>query len=454
MSRPSTAELAAWDHQYLWHPFTQMRDWLAEAPLVIERGEGNYLIDTDGRRYLDGVSSLWCNVHGHRKRELDDALKAQCDQIAHTTMLGLANVPATILAKRLVELAPALLTRVFYSDAGATAVEIALKLALQFWQLRGETQRTRFVALTEAYHGDTLGAVGVGYSETFHRFFRPVLTPALRIDPPHVFRWQRGDTPERALTRALEVAERVFSEHGGTVAALIVEPLMQGAAGMWAQPTAYLSALRELTRRHGALLICDEVATGFGRTGRMLAVEHTGVEPDLLCLGKGLTGGYLPLAATLASEEIFSAFLKPYENFEAFFHGHTFTGNPLAAAVALANLDVFEHERVIARVQERTRQLAGLLAELADRMPHVGDVRQWGLMVGIELVRDRAGQTPYDASTRMGGRVIRAARRRGVILRPLGNVIILMPPLSITSAELDELVRVTAESIEAATAEG
>jgi adenosylmethionine-8-amino-7-oxononanoate aminotransferase len=367
-------------------------------------------------------------------------------------MLGLANVPATVLAKRLVELTPASLARVFYSDAGATAVEIALKLALQFWQLRGEAQRTRFVALSEAYHGDTLGAVGVGYSEAFHRFFRPVLTPASRIDPPHVFRWQRGDPPERALARALEDAERVFREHGGEVAALIVEPLMQGAAGMWAQPTGYLPALRELTRRHGALLICDEVATGFGRTGRMFAVEHEGVEPDLLCLGKGLTGGYLPLAATLASEEIFSAFLAPYEAFEAFFHGHTFTGNPLAAAVALANLDVFEHERVIARVQERTRQLGGLLAELGGRLPHVGDVRQWGLMVGIELVRDRAGHTPYEARARMGSRVIGAARQRAVILRPLGNVIILMPPLSITATELDELVRVTAESIEAATA--
>jgi adenosylmethionine-8-amino-7-oxononanoate aminotransferase len=366
-------------------------------------------------------------------------------------MLGLANVPATILAKRLVELTPASLTRVFYSDAGATAVEIALKLALQFWQLRGEPRRTRFIALTEAYHGDTLGAVGVGYSETFHRFFRPVLTPASRIDPPHVFRWQRGDTPEGALARALADAERVFSEHDGEVAALIVEPLMQGAAGMWAQPRGYLPALRALARRHGALLICDEVATGFGRSGRMFAVEHEGVEPDLLCLGKGLTGGYLPLAATLASEEIFSAFLAPYEEFEAFFHGHTFTGNPLAAAVALANLDVFEQERVIARVQERTRQLAGLLAELGERTPQVGDVRQWGLMVGIELVRDRAGHTPYDARAKMGSRVVRAARQRGIILRPLGNVIVLMPPLSISAAELDELVRVTAESIRVAT---
>ncbi|MEO8602053.1 MAG: adenosylmethionine--8-amino-7-oxononanoate transaminase [bacterium] len=450
MSRPTTAELTTWDHQYLWHPFTQMRDWLSEAPLIIERGEGNYLVDTDGRRYLDGVSSLWCNVHGHRHPELDAALKAQCDQIAHSTMLGLANVPATVLAKRLIDIAPAPLRRVFYSDAGATAVEVALKLALQYWQLRGQPQRTRFVALTEAYHGDTLGAVGVGYSETFHRFFRPVITPALRIDPPHVFRWQQHQSPERALELALADAERVFAAHGSEVAALIVEPLMQGAAGMWAQPTGYLPRLRELARQHGALLICDEVATGFGRTGKMFAVQHEGIEPDILCLGKGITGGYLPLAATLTSEAIFEAFLSPYESFEAFFHGHTYTGNPLACAVALANLTIFERDAVVKRTGERACQLAGLLAGLPARLPHVGDVRQWGLMVGIELVRDVATRAVFDPALKIGQRVIKAARRRGVLLRPLGNVVILMPPLSISAEELAQLVRVTIESIQEA----
>lgn len=453
MSRPTTAELAAWDRQYLWHPFTQMQDWLAEEPLIIEAGDGNYLVDTDGNRYLDGVSSLWCNVHGHRKRELDEALIAQTQRIAHTTMLGLANVPATELAKRLIELAPPGLTRVFYSDAGATAVEIALKLALQYWQLKGETTRTRFAALTEAYHGDTLGAVGVGYSETFHRFFRPVVTPALRLDPPHVFRWQQHQSPARAVELALADARRVFAEHGAELAALIVEPLMQGAAGMWAQPLGYLPALAELAREHGTLLICDEVATGFGRTGRLFAVEHEHVRADLLCLGKGITGGYLPLAATLASEAIFDAFLAPYERFEAFFHGHTYTGNPLACAVAVANLDVFAAEQVVERVQSRAALLAGLLAETAARIPQVGDIRQWGLMVGLELVRDAETRAPYDPALKIGQRVVRAARRRGVIIRPLGGVIILMPPLSITEAELERLVRVTAESIQEAVAE-
>lgn len=449
MSKYSTADLIEWDRRYVWHPFTQMQEWFSEEPIVIERGEGNYLIDTNGRRYLDGVSSLWCNVHGHRKRELDDALRAQCDRIAHSTMLGLANVQATLLAKRLVELTPSSLTRVFYSDAGATAVEIALKLALQYWQLRGESRRTRFLSLTEAYHGDTLGAVGVGYSEAFHRYFRPVLSPALQIHPPHVYRWLRGETPGQALQSAIAEAEQVFAEHGSELAALVVEPLMQGAAGMWAQPLGYLPVLRDLARRYGTLLICDEVATGFGRTGRMFAVEHESIEPDLLCLGKGLTGGYLPLAATLASEQVFEAFLGPYETFQAFFHGHTYTGNPLASAVAVANLEVFENERVIERVTERSKDLAGQLADRLGPLPHVGDVRQWGLMVGIELVRDRATREAYAAKERIGHRVILEARKMGVILRPLGSVIILMPPLSIEPYEIERLSSVLADAIRA-----
>ncbi len=447
----STRELIDWDHRYLWHPFTQMREWAEQDPLVIESGEGNYLIDTEGGRYLDGVSSLWCNVHGHRKAELDDALKQQCDRIAHSTMLGLANVPATVLAKKLVEITPNSLQRVFYSDAGATAVEIALKLALQYWSLRGEEQRTRFVSLTEAYHGDTLGAVGVGYSDTFHRFFRPVLRPSRQIRPPHYFRWVEGQDTETALHSAIADAEQVLDACGGVTAAIIVEPLMQGAAGMWRQPLGYLPAIAELARKHGTLLICDEVATGFGRTGEMFAVEHENIQPDLMCLGKGITGGYLPLAATLVSEAIFEQFVAPYDRFEAFFHGHTYTGNPLASAVAVANLEIFDNEKVIDRVKNRSQQLTALLEERIEPLEHVGDIRQWGLMTGIELVRDRKGRIPYDPSTRIGMRVIEEARRHGVIIRPLGNVIILMPPLSVTEDELRTLVTVTAEAIAIAT---
>jgi adenosylmethionine-8-amino-7-oxononanoate aminotransferase len=449
--RPTAAELAAWDHAYLWHPFTQMQEWLAEPPLIIARGEGSYLIDADGRRYLDGVSSLWCTVHGHRRPELDAALREQLDRIAHSTLLGLASAPSVVLAKRLIEMTPRSVTRVFYSDCGAAAVEIALKMAFQYWQLRGETQRTQFVSLTEAYHGDTLGAVSVGYSEAFHRFFKPLLFSCHKVNPPHVHRWQRGMDPAGALQAAIDEVAALLERQGPTIAALIVEPLMQGAAGMWAQPLGYVQALRDLTRRHGVLLICDEVATGFGRTGRMFAVDHEGIEPDLMCVGKGISGGYLPLAATFASEEIFRAFLGRYEEFRSFFHGHTYTGNALACAVALASLDLFATADVLLNVRHRSEQLQARLSREIQPLPHVGDVRQWGLMVGIELVRDRQARAAYPAAERIGARVAMEARRRGVILRPLGNVMILMPPLSVSPTELDLLCTVTRDAILAVT---
>jgi adenosylmethionine-8-amino-7-oxononanoate aminotransferase len=439
--------LAAWDHRYLWHPFTQMQEWLAEEPLVVERGEGNELIDVRGRRYLDGVSSLWCNVHGHRRPEIDRAIRAQLDRVAHSTLLGLAHVPSIELARRLVEIAPPGLSRVFYSDSGATAVEIALKMAFQYWQLRGETQRTLFASLVESYHGDTVGAVSLGYSEGFHRFYRPILFRTIRIRPPHVFRFYERLSPEAATAAALEEARRELSAHAGQLVAVFVEPLMQGAAGMWDHSAEYLRQLRAIAREMGTLFVCDEVATGFGRTGRMFACEHAGISPDLLCLGKGITGGYLPLAATLATEEIFSAFLGRYEERKTFFHGHTYTGNPLGCAAALASLELFASERVLERVAERAAALEGLLAAEIAPLAHVADVRQKGLMVGIELMQNPDRREPYPPAERIGHRVILAARRRGVILRPLGDVIVLMPPLSIRPEELERLVGVAAESI-------
>jgi adenosylmethionine---8-amino-7-oxononanoate aminotransferase len=443
--------LVAMDHRHLWHPFTQMADWLGEEPLIIAEAEGCWLVDTRGRRYLDGVSSLWCNVHGHRHPALDAALRAQLERVAHTTLLGLGSVPSIELAHALVQVVPEGLTRVFYSDAGATAVEAALRIALQFQQLRGATGRTRFASLVEAYHGDTLGAVGVGYSETFHRFVASAVQPAVRLTPPHVFRWQRGLDSEAALGAALDDAERTLATHGETLAAVIVEPLVQGAAGMWTHPPAYLRALHELAHRHGALFIADEVATGFGRTGRLFACEHAGITPDLLCLAKGISGGYLPLAATLATEEVFSAFLGPYEEFRAFFHGHTYTGNALACAVALASLEVFAFERTLDRLQPKIARLRGRLADEIAPLRHVGDVRQQGVMVGIELVADRARRAPFPAAARMGQRVVRAARARGVVLRPLGNVIVLMPPLAIARADLDLLLDVARDAVREAT---
>ena len=416
--------LADKDRRYLWHPFTQMRDWVAADPLIIARAEGNELIDIDGRRYLDGVSSLWVNVHGHRRRELDDAVRAQLDKVAHSTLLGLANVPSIELAERLIAIAPPGLARVFYSDSGSTAVEIALKIAFQYQKQRGRPEKQKFLALTEAYHGDTVGAVSVGGIDLFHQIFHPLLFHVLRVSP------------------SIDALAQMLETHGHELAALIVEPLVQGAAGMLLQPPGFLRAARELCSRHDVLLICDEVATGFGRTGTMFACEQESVAPDLLCLAKGISGGYLPLAATLATEQVYSAFLGDYERKLTFFHGHTYTGNPLACAVGIASLDLFARDHVLERLQPKIARLHALLDERLAPLPHVVEIRRRGFMVGVEL-----GPYPYEAA--IGARVCLDLRARGVILRPLGNVIVMMPPLSTEDAELERLVDATRASIQA-----
>jgi adenosylmethionine-8-amino-7-oxononanoate aminotransferase len=419
-------DLAAADRAHLWHPFTQQQGWVEEDPLIVDRAEGTDLIDVDGRRYIDGVSSLWCNVHGHCHPRIDAAVRDQLDRVAHSTMLGLSHRPGIELARRLVEIAPPGLTRVFYSDSGSTATEIALKMAFQYWRQRGEDRR-RFVSLKMAYHGDTIGSVSVGGIDLFHSLYRPLLFEALHAEP--------GDPADM---------ERLLSEHGGEVAAVIMEPLVQGAAGMLVHPEGYLRAVRELCDRHGVLLILDEVATGFGRTGRMFACEHEGVSPDLLCLAKGITGGYMPLAATLASERIYEGFLGRFEEFRTFFHGHTYTGNPLACAAALATLDVFEEERTLDRLARKIELLGELLEPLAAN-PAVREVRRRGFMTGIELVE-------HPLAARIGHQVTIEARRRGAFVRPLGDVIVLMPPLAISEGELTRLVAITAEAIDAAVA--
>ncbi len=435
--------LARWDREHLWHPFTQMQGFAAEELLIIDRGEGPYLYDLQGRRYLDGVSSLWCNVHGHRRPELDRALAAQLDKVAHSTLLGLAHPPAIVLAKRLTEIAPPGLTKVFFSDNGSTAVEAALKLAYQYWQLKGRPEKRRFLKLREAYHGDTLGAVSVGGIDLFHATYGPLLFDTLTAPTPYCYR-----CPDRDNCREQCLAElvRLVEEHHGELAAVILEPVMQGAAGMIPQPPGYLAALREVTRRHEVLLITDEVATGFGRTGTMFACEHEGVSPDILCLAKGVTGGYLPLAATLATDEIYAAFLGEYHEFKTLFHGHTFSGNPLAAAVALAGLDIFENDRVLENLRPKIELLGRRLDDMAAQ-PHVGDVRRRGFMVGLELVADKDTRTPFPAARRTGHRAILEARKLGAILRPLGDVLILMPPLSISPEELETLCTITQEAM-------
>jgi adenosylmethionine---8-amino-7-oxononanoate aminotransferase len=411
------------DRRVSWHPFTQMAEW---EPLVIAHGDGNYLVDTDGRRYLDGVSSLWCNVHGHRHPRLDHALREQLERIAHSTYLGLAHEPGIQLAAELLEVAPRGLSRVFYSDSGSTAVEIALKQAFQYWQLRGEPQRHRFLRLGDAYHGDTLGAVGVGGIELFHRVFGPLLVQSIAIPSPAL------------ADDALVHLRRELAARGSEIAAFVVEPLVQGAAGMLVHPPGFLRAAVELCRSEGVLVIADEVATGFGRTGTMFACEQEGVTPDLLCLAKGITGGYLPLAATLSTETIFEAFLGPRTALKQFFHGHTYTANPLACAVARASLALLRDETL-----PNARETLPRFVEAVDRMrghSAITSVRRCGWMAGLEL----ASSDPL-----AGAQVCSRARTHGVILRPLGNVVVWMPPLSITTSEIDKLEQATRRALDA-----
>jgi adenosylmethionine-8-amino-7-oxononanoate aminotransferase len=439
------------DHAHLWHPFTQMQDWLAEEPLIVDAAEGVYLVDTLGNRYLDGVSSLWCNVHGHRVPELDDAVRRQLDHVAHSTLLGLASTASIEAAEELVSILPRGLTRVFFSDAGATAVEIALKMAYQHHQLRGDVERTEFVALRGGYHGDTLGAVSVGGIDLFHRIFRPLLFPVQHAPQPYCYRCPLGKSlPSCGMACADEV-EKIFAARPGKIAALVLEPVMQGADGMIAQPPGYVRRMRELCDRHGALLVCDEVATGFGRTGTTFAVESEGVVPDILTLAKGITGGYLPLAATVTTERVFESFLGTHDSRRTFFHGHTYAGNPLACAAATASMRLMRERNVVAGLAPKIAALSRAL-EPARRLEHVGDVRQRGLMVGVELVRDRATKAEYDYGLRAGHQVILEARKLGAVLRPLGNVVVLMPPLSMTEGELEQLAAIALASIEAVTA--
>jgi len=458
MAYRSTAEtkaLARWDRRYLWHPFTQMREWEQEEPIIICRGNGIYLYDTDGRRYLDGVSSIWVNIHGHRHPMLDRAMRRQLDQVAHTTLLGLSNVPAIQLAKELVRIAPKGLTRVFYSDDGSTAVEVALKMAVQYWQQQRKPapRKRAFVNLRLAYHGDTAGAMSVGNIDLFHERFHPLLFPTLRADAPYCYRCPLKLSYPSCRLACLEPIQRLLEERHEEIAGVVIEPLVQAAAGMLTAPPGYLRHVRELCTRYGVLLIADEVATGFGRTGKMFACQHEGVTPDLMAISKGVTGGYLPLGATLTTDTIYRAFLGDYAEWKTFFHGHSYTGNPLACAVALANLKVFRDECTLAALQPKIKALTHLLQPLTSH-PHVGDVRQRGFMVGIELVQDKTTREPYRLEARIGHRVAREARRRGLLLRPLGNVIVLMPPLSIRMAELRAMVGIVSEAIAVVTKDG
>jgi adenosylmethionine---8-amino-7-oxononanoate aminotransferase len=434
-----TARLRELDKRHLWHPFTHMKLWLEDEPLVITAAEGMYLIDSDGNRYLDGVSSLWCNVHGHRVPEIDQAIRDQLDKVAHTTMLGLASEPAILLAERLAKLAPPGLTKIFFSDSGATATEVAFKMAAQYWHNIGRPEKCEFVGFAEGYHGDTIGAISVGRMEAFHRPYFPLMFKVHFAPTPYVYRSDTPDDPEAVKRRCLAELEKILRQHGNRIAAVCLEPIVQGAGGIIVQPPGFLREVRQLAEANDTLFIADEVAVGFGRTGKLFACEHESIQPDLMCLAKGITGGYLPLAATLASQKIFDAFLgEPWKG-KTFFHGHTYTGNPLAAAAALASLDLMERNRVVEQVTRKAEALSEMLGELGG-LPQVGDVRQKGFMVGIELVEDKKTCKPFDPKLRIGAKICAQIRKHGVILRPLGDVIVLMPPLAMPVEDLQTIV--------------
>ena len=442
--------LVAWDKRYLWHPFTQMQDWLTEDVVIIERGEGCYLIDTAGNRYIDGTASMWTNVHGHNHPELNRALKAQLDKIAHTTLLGYSNIPAIQLAQKLVEITPAGLNKVFYSDNGSTAVEIGLKMAYQYWQHKGEPQRKLFIHFDNAYHGDTIGAMSVGGIDSFHTTFDSLLFKGVRVSAPETYRSAASGNNSAVKRRWLDAVETALSENAGQVAGIILEPLIQGAGGMLVAPKGFLKALAVLAKRWNTLLIVDEVMTGFGRTGKMWACEHENVTPDILCTAKGLAAGYLPLAATLTTDNLYNAFLGDYKDLKTFFHGHTFTGNPLACAVALENIAIFEREHLLSELQRTIEHFRNRLQDFYT-LPHVGDVRVCGLAAGIELMKNPDTSTPYPFEEKMGIRVCKAALARGAMLRPLVNTIVLMPPLQISISALDSLLDIVWTSIETVT---
>ncbi len=450
-------QLTARDHDHLWHPFTQMDEWMSYEPLVIERAEGFYLVDSNGKQYLDGVSSIWCNVHGHGHPRIVEAMKEQIDRVAHTTMLGLTHVPAIELADRLIAIAPEGLTRVFFTDAGSTAVEVAIRMAFQYWRQVGKPERTRFVSLVDGYHGDTLGSVSLGFSEPFHIGYEPITFEALKFRPPFLCEPLNGlgactdEALETAGRASLTELEALFEDKGHEIAAVFIEPLVQGAAGIWPQTPGYVRGVRELCDRYDVLLVCDEVATGFGRTGTMFAVEQAGITPDIMCVAKGLTAGYLPVAATLATEKLFDAFRGTYSDYKTLFHGHTYGGNPVGCAAAIANLDVFEDEDTLGQARRNADAFGDALSRHIEPLTHTGAVRQKGLMVGFDILADPETGRRFPTDERRAHRAVMAAREEGVIIRPLADTMVLMPPLTMPPDLLERVVAATARAIHAAT---
>ncbi|WP_018754870.1 adenosylmethionine--8-amino-7-oxononanoate transaminase [Paenibacillus terrigena] len=438
-------ELLAKDRQYVWHPFTQMKDYAEQDHLLITRAQGIELFDAEGKAYYDTVSSWWCNVHGHGNPRIKAAIQRQLDQFDHIMFSGLTHQPGIELAEKLVHITPEGLSKVFYSDNGSTAVEVAIKMSFQYWQQIGRTSKTGFVFMENSYHGDTIGAVSVGGVDLYHAMFKPLLFSAHRVPSPDVRVLGSARTPEREaalVADALEAVRALFQELADTIAGIIVEPMIQAAGGMVIYPAAYLAGLRELCAQYDVHLIADEVATGFGRTGTMFACEHAGISPDILCVSKGLTAGMMPLAATLCREEIYAAFYDDYATQKTFFHGHSFTGNPVACAVALESLRLFEEEGVLEQSHRAAAELSAQLRAF-EALPQVADVRQIGMIAAMDLYQDAASRSPFESGTRIGNRIYQAGLEEGLILRPLGDTIYYWLPLSTTPEQVVEITERT-----------
>jgi len=425
--------------RHLWLPYTQMHDYRERDLLLVERAEGLTLYDRRGRGYFDTISSWWCILHGHGHPTIRQHIHAQLEQLEQVLLAGVVHEPAVRLAEKLVKITPAGLTRVFYSDNGSCACEIAVKMSLQYWQQSGRPGRNRLAAVERGYHGDTIGTMSLGGVPEFHRAFGGLLFPSHRLPSPYCYRCAMGCAAGRCDLECLDPLAELLAREGETIAAFIVEPLLQAAGGMIVYPPAWLRRAAELCRQHGVHLILDEVATGFGRTGTMFACEQAGVEPDFLCLSKGLTGGFMPLAATLTSEEICHAFYGDYQANRTFFHGHTFTGNPLGCAAALGSLAVFAEEPVMAALPAKIARLHQGLERFRE-LPWVGDLRRLGMIGALELVKDRQGKIPFAPAERVGWPIYLAGLKEGLLLRPLGNIVYLWLPLSVTMAEIDEIL--------------
>lgn len=433
--------------EYLWLPFTQMKDY-HEEPLILESGDGVKVTDIYGNEYYDAYSSLWLNIHGHNNKTLNKAIKAQLDKVAHTTLLGATNVPATLLAKKLVDIAPENLTKVFYSDNGSTAIEVAIKMTYQYWRNLGKDKKTKFVTLENGYHGDTVGTMSVGSIDLYHHVYSRLLFDAIALPFPNVYR-HPSNNEQVVLEESLAELEQLFKDRHEEIAGMVVESIVQGAGGMNLMPKGYLKGIEELCKKYDILLTVDEVATGFGRTGKMFALEHEEVQPDFMTLAKGITGGYLPIAATLTTDQIYDAFYGDYKEGKTFFHGHSYTGNQLGCSVALANLELFEREQIVEQVERKAQFLSELLADIQG-MDYVGDVRQLGLISGIELVKNKQTKEAFPNELRIGYKATLEMRKLGLLTRPLGDVLVFMPPLVVSEAELKEMITIVKKGIELA----